>query len=603
MNSMSTMPATTHETCVPVDLEYLSEGLDELGIGLLAFDQNECLTYSNQSAVDMVALDKVDSDERPHLVQMADVFGSSLSTAVEEVRQNGSRSVRHGLHCSNRHGRHMLIDLSCLPFCGMNNDPCVICLLHDVRQRHQFSDDTKFLRQELQILTDVAAALSSSSELVQILKVILTGATAAQGLGFNRAFLFLYQQDTNELIGHMALGPVSAEEAGSIWKDLDAMRLSLEELLEDNQSDTDEGLDALTDLITDFRVRLDDESAIGRACHDSSWLNLAISDDTDNLTSAFARRLNTDKLALVPMVSKGHLMGLLAADNQITGRPISDEAVQLLQALANQAAVAMERARLYDNQLERSRELERINQLLAESQDQIIKIEKMSVIGELTSAITHELRNPLTVVGGFANLMLKSTLPDENREYLNIISSEIRRAETVLDQVLDFSRASKGENCPIDFSGLVKRSLDLLKGRLARRELPMFLSRASEPLTVFGNSDQLSHAVYQFLKLVAEELTPPGEAEVRTELRDGQALMLIKIRRPDHEREQVRRTLERIITQNRSSQRLTILVAGETIRYHGGNFGIACGDDSLPSLYIELPVMKERPSEPAHTGG
>jgi signal transduction histidine kinase len=331
-------------------------------------------------------------------------------------------------------------------------------------------------------------------------------------------------------------------------------------------------------------------------------LNLTLSEDVDSVTASLAEKLGTDKLALVPMVSKGHLLGLLAADNKITGHPISDEAVQLLQVLANQAAVAMERARLYEVQRERRCELERINKLLAESQNQIIKFEKMSVIGELTSAIAHELRNPLTVVGGFANLMLKSELPDENREYLNIITAEIKRAESVLHQVLDFSQASKGDNQKIDFSRLVQRSMELMKGRFSGRELPMFLSLANPPLMVFGNYDQLAHAVYQLLKFVAEDIIPPGDVEVRTELKDDRAVMFVKIRCQENDSEKIRKTMQRTFSQSRTSQHLTILVAGETVRYHGGNLGVINSDESMPSLYIELPLMKELQDETTHTG-
>lgn len=586
------MNTITNEIATFPDWKALSSGLDDLGVGLLILSHDERLDEFNQVAADMLDLNEKDLTEPLHISHLAPVLGTGLSDAVNDLGPGRSRSHRHGLHCSNRSGRHMLLDICCLS--SRNSEsPIVICLLHDVRRRHHVSDDENFLRQELQILTDVAAALSSSTELVQLLKVILTGATAAQGLGFNRAFLFLHDEDANELVGHMAVGPLSAEEAGSIWRNLDAMRLSLEELLDNKQHQLDEQSDGITQLITGFRVSLAETSIIGRVCNEGAWLNLSVSEDIDPVTASLAERLGTDKLALVPMVSKGHLLGLLAADNQITGHPISDEAVHLLQVLANQAAVAMERARLYEAQRERRCELERINRLLAESQSQIIKFEKMSVIGELTSAIAHELRNPLTVVGGFANLMLKAELPEENREYLNIIVAEIRRAESVLDQVLDFSQASKGDNQPIDFSRLVQRCMELLKGRFSGREIPMSLSQAGSPLKVFGNYDQLSHAVYQFLKFVAEDLIPPGDAEVRTELQDNLAVMLVKIRCPDDERNRVRKTLQRIFSQNRTSQRLSILVAGETVRYHGGNLGIAGGDNTLPTLYIELPIMKE----------
>jgi len=289
------------------------------------------------------------------------------------------------------------------------------------------------------------------------------------------------------------------------------------------------------------------------------------------------------------MVSKGHLQGLIAADNRFTGRPISDDDVHLLQILANQAAVAMERAKLYDAQKSRTDELERTNRLLAESQDQIVKIEKMSVIGQLTSAVAHELRNPLTIVGGFANLMLKSDVSDDKREYLNIIASEISRAEAVLDQVLDFSRASKSDNHVLDFSDLVENSFNLMRGRLHRPDLSVQFSRAPEKLLVDGNPDQLAHAFYQFFRFVAEEMTPPCRAEVRTEARGGAAVMSIAFVCPEDRRAQTKRFLSQLFSGNRTSHRLTIMVAGETIRFHGGTYGLASDEGGPPMLYLELP--------------
>ncbi|MCK4302050.1 MAG: hypothetical protein KAW91_04720, partial [candidate division Zixibacteria bacterium] len=131
----------------------------------------------------------------------------------------------------------------------------------------------------------------------------------------------------------------------------------------------------------------------------------------------------------------------------------------------------------------------------------------------------------------------------------------------------------------------------------------MVLSLASEKLSVFGNGDQLSHAVYQFLKLVAEDLIPPGSAEVRTESRNGRAVLWIKINCPEETRDRITGLLQRILKDNRTSQRLTILVAGETIRYHGGDFGLAIGDDSIPSFFVELPLAKESGNESTSTSG
>jgi hypothetical protein len=117
---------------------------------------------------------------------------------------------------------------------------------------------------------------------------------------------------------------------------------------------------------------------------------------------------------------------------------------------------------------------------------------------------------------------------------------------------------------------------------------------------VHGNPDQLSHAVYHMLKLVAEDIIPPGTAEVRTERKDECACLLIKFFCPDDGKEKTIKALKQIFADNKASQRLTVLVAVETIKYHGGEFGLAVGNDSQPYLYIELPLIEEDQSEPAY---
>ncbi len=454
--------------------------------------------------------------------------------------------------------------------------------------------------EELRILSTVASSLSSSNDLDHILKTILTGSTASQGLGFNRAFLFLYDQPSNQLTGYLAIGPTSPEEAGRIWGNLAANRVSLSELLSDRPEDVPNQTGSTQGMVTSINVDLNQESLISKACQQRIWANLETVNDLDPITKGFVDRIGTRKVALVPLVSKGKLLGMLAADNFITGRPICDDAVQLLQVFADQAAVAMERAGLYEEQKERSDELEKINALLAESQEHVIKIEKMSVIGELTASIAHELRNPLTIIGGFANLLLKNSTIDEQREYLNIIVGETRRAESVLNHVLDFSKASKNDSTRVDFSRLVEKNLALLIGRLRCPAELMRLTVSHPDIAVFGNYDQLSHAVYQFLRLVAEEIIPPGKAEIISEVVENKAVMTVRLIVEPEYRDGTIKALRQIFTDNKTSQRLTVLVAGEAVRFHGGNFGLSIGNDRLPSLFVELPLAKEADHVGAH---
>jgi nitrogen-specific signal transduction histidine kinase len=204
------------------------------------------------------------------------------------------------------------------------------------------------------------------------------------------------------------------------------------------------------------------------------------------------------------------------------------------------------------------------------------------------------LRNPLAVVGGFANLMLKSDATEEQKQYLQIIASETARSEAILNQVLDFHKASKSDQSEFGFSELVDKNLKLLKGRLRKLDVNMSLSLSPQPMKVFGNYDQLSHAFYQFFRLVAEDLIPPGTAEVRTEQKNGVAVMLIKINVEGRDRDKTVKALRQIFSENKASLRLMILVAGETIRYHGGSFGISSEENGAPTIFVELPIVQEK---------
>jgi len=584
---LDTTTLKTHPVCE----EALWTALDGADIGIFVLSREGYIIRYNDTSARLFGLGHDAGWGESDFSNIDFVMSLGLVEKVGEIIDKNGTLIRKGIKCTNPNGEFHVLDISCRPAQNAAGEGVILGTVRDVSNDRQGTDPHQY--PQLRILSTVATSLSSSSALHEILEVILTGATASQGLGFNRAFLFLYDQSDNCLTGHLAIGPSSAEEAGHIWRELESRNLSLDELLDVDKRQFAAQTSSINSLIRDMKLDLSVDSLISKACLGGTWVNLEATDQIDSQTASFLDCLGTRAMALVPMVSKGNLLGLLAADCAITGRSISDASVQLLQILANQAAVAMERARLYEEQLTRASQLEDMNRLLGESQDHIIKIEKMSIIGELTAAIAHELRNPLAVIGGFANLMLKSDMSDEQREYLNIISSETARSESVLTQVMDFHEASKSDRREIDFSDLVHKNLKLAKGRVRRPDINIALSLSPQPMTVYGNYDQLSHALYQFFRLVAEDLIPPGKAEIRTERDGNQAKMIIRIDVSGQDRQRTVKAMRQIFNENKTSQRLSVLVAGETIRYHGGNFGISCDDGSAPSLYVHLPLPTE----------
>jgi PAS domain S-box-containing protein len=571
---------------------YLRTLLEDASPGFFIVNQDGIVDYINKEAADIIGFDINDGISGYSLYDIDSVLNCGLSNAFAGIL-DGSIFKLNEHRCTNRLGKFIVISLFCSPF--RESDGRVVGLLgiiQNITDSYKQKSALEEAINELSIMWQVSEALSSATDLDHALKIILTGVTANQGLGFNRAFLFLTDDSQQNLLGKVAVGPRSPEEAGKIWSQMSENLKTLTELLNEYKDSGDKTSFSLSSLIENWRITLNEPSIFRQAIDDRCGLNVFYSKTLSPVSIEILNRLNTDNFAVAPIISKGKNLGLIAADNQITGRAIADSEVQLLQTFANHTALALERSKLYDNIIEHAARLEEKNRQIAESQEQLIRIEKMSVIGELTSSIAHELRNPLTVIGGFANLMLSSLNANENSEYLNIIVSEAKRAESVLNQVLDFSRASRTENGIVDFGQIVKSTYDIFKTRLKQSQTPPTLNIGDQDTPVWGNRDQLQHAIYQFMNLTVEEMTDDCSTHILVHTEGDLIKMKMEFNGGKEAKARAMKTLSQIFDSSIGTQKLSIIVAGETIKYHGGSLGIMGSADSLPILYLELPLKR-----------
>jgi len=197
------------------------------------------------------------------------------------------------------------------------------------------------------------------------------------------------------------------------------------------------------------------------------------------------------------------------------------------------------------------------------------------------------------VIGGFANLMISSGDAGDNSEYLNIILSETQRSETVLHQVLDFSRASRTKSREIDFNALLGEAFDYFQTKTKFKNRGILLNQTEDSLKIWGNADQLMHALLQFLYLTDEGINADCKATFKTFRECDQVKLTIEFGGSDTARKNATEIIKGVFGKSNGTQRLSLIVAGETIKYHGGNYGVENSSDNNPKLYIELPYIKE----------
>ena len=96
----------------------------------------------------------------------------------------------------------------------------------------KLQQELKKAKSELWLLHEISNAMRTTLNLPEVLYVILSAVTSQEGLGFNRAMLFLVNKNRSLLEGVMAIGPSNPEEAYTIWKKIEEEQLSLDKIVD-----------------------------------------------------------------------------------------------------------------------------------------------------------------------------------------------------------------------------------------------------------------------------------------------------------------------------------------------------------------------------------
>ncbi|HVF11217.1 MAG TPA: ATP-binding protein [Abditibacteriaceae bacterium] len=390
--------------------------------------------------------------ERDELVglSVASVFGESLleqhqlMNVLRDVTETGTSQELQEIQMVTAEGM-FVFDLRIFRVYFRGAAQAVVLMINVTRRwRNTF---------QLQLMNQIGRLFQACAlDIDRVLHTVLTCITAGSALGFNRAFLLLRdsenQETTNALRGVMALGPSSAEEAGQIWSEFSQHPMNLLDILAQTdrmdaahptplQQQTLElslHLDnpcfpALTSAMQGFASRVRREELV-KPCapgEEPSGAAPELAARHRAECEKISRLFTASEIAIAPLVGKDRIVGVVLADNLYSGTPIEDDDVRMLENLAQQAGLTIFNALTF--------------RTLQQAQKELISAERLVAVGEMAARVSHEIRNPLATIGGFARNILKR--PEATANVIgktSIIIEEVARLEELLADLLDMAR-------------------------------------------------------------------------------------------------------------------------------------------------------------------
>jgi signal transduction histidine kinase len=226
----------------------------------------------------------------------------------------------------------------------------------------------------------------------------------------------------------------------------------------------------------------------------------------------------------------------------------------------------------------------------------LIEYEKLSALGRLTANVAHEIRNPITVIGGLAKRLENSILPGtKEREDLELISLEVKRLEQLLRDVLVFSAKPFFHREEHEINQIVDESLSACQAALTRTAVRLKRCFGNVP-KIYVDRGHVTAAVKNLISNAVEAMPEGGELTVTTsrESINGKKYVCISVADTGIgiSEDKIKMLFEPFFTTKVTKKEtwLGLPIARRMVEGHGGFMRIesSVGEGSTFSLYFPL---------------
>jgi PAS domain S-box-containing protein len=295
-----------------------------------------------------------------------------------------------------------------------------------------------------------------------------------------------------------------------------------------------------------------------------------------------------DRGLIVPLIFQAKLRGALIISQKETGQPFQDEDIEFLSILANQTAVSIENARLYESEKEA---LEKLQQ----SQRLLLQTERLAALGELSAKVAHEVNNPLGIIKNYLQLL---THQIENNgkaeEYISVVRQEIDRINVIVRQLLNMGKPTRITFVRSDLRQILREVILLMNRQMTKAGVSVALQADKPVPKIMAWPDGLKQVFMNLLINSMDAMRNGGNINIK--INPGEHIVRITFEDsgPGIKPEHIPHIFEPFYSTKEadSGTGLGLSVSHAIIKNHNGAINFS-NTDNGGCFRIELPIEQE----------
>lgn len=328
--------------------------------------------------------------------------------------------------------------------------------------------------------------------------------------------------------------------------------------------------------------------AINAACEKLILQNETLISESERTAAgylAWARYFGYSIIVLFVII--GVLLALIVAKSIVKPLREMDREVELILNSAGET-------RSSKNEVERLRErFGEVLTLFKENQKKMIRSEKRAVAGSMAAGVSHELNNPIGIICGFSERLLKSgKLNAKQREAVSEISKEATRCKKMLGELLDYARPMQYTFAPVNISALLRESVGLFERQESYHSINFVVDLPLVGKRIVADTDRIKQVFVNIIKNAIEAVPLKGLIAIALENKaEG-----VRIRIRDNGRGITSRNTMDIFKPFYSTKSkgvgLGLSVSQDIIEQHGGSIRVETEAGKYTEFIIDLPGGK-----------
>ena len=299
---------------------------------------------------------------------------------------------------------------------------------------------------------------------------------------------------------------------------------------------------------------------------------------------------------VVPLITRARVIGVIATDAVgEAGVPLHTR--ETLQVFAPQFAIAIQNARLYSRLQEQMEKLKR-------SQALISRIEKFSFLGNLSARLAHEIKNPMTAIGTFIQMLPHKYDDIEFREgFHKVAMEETNRVNNLITELLDLVKTRESHFELHDLHGLIERMILLMSPQSNAKKVKVIRNYDPDIGLVWMDAEKMKQIILNLLSNAVEFTPQGGRIEFATQKHVGKnkaSTVLIKVK--DNGSGIPSEMVDKIFdpyftTKHRSDMHngtgLGLFIAHQNMQDHGGTIEVDSEINAGTTFTLKLPIGPE----------